>query len=190
MASEDEIDEAVNAARDAGCTELALLKCTSTYPATPVDSNVLTIPYLRDRYECEVGLSDHTMGIGTALTAIAHGASVIEKHFTLCRKDGGVDSAFSMEPEEFSQLVVESERAWQSLGTVHVGPTEAEQASLQFRRSLYVSQNMKRGDVFNEANLRIVRPGNGLAPKYMCEILGKQIKNDAPKGTPVSWDLV
>jgi pseudaminic acid synthase len=190
MASEDEIDEAVNAARDAGCTELALLKCTSTYPATPVNSNVLTIPYLRDRYECEVGLSDHTMGIGTALTAIAHGASVIEKHFTLCRKDGGVDSAFSMEPEEFSQLVVESEHAWQSLGTVHVGPTEAEQASLQFRRSLYVSQNMKRGDVFNEVNLRIVRPGNGLAPKYMREILGKQIKNDAPKGTPVSWDLV
>ena len=190
MASEEEIDEAVNAARSAGCTELALLKCTSTYPASPENSNVLTIPYLRERYECEVGLSDHTMGVGTALTAVAHGATVIEKHFTICRGDGGVDSTFSMEPDEFRQLVEESKRAWQSLGNVYVGPTEAEQASLQFRRSLYVSQNMKCGEVFNEENLRIVRPGNGLAPKHISEILGKQITKDSLKGTPVSWDLV
>jgi pseudaminic acid synthase len=190
MASEEEIDEAVNAARSAGCTELSLLKCTSTYPASPENSNVLTIPYLRERYECEVGLSDHTMGVGTALTAVAHGATVIEKHLTICREDGGVDSTFSMEPDEFRRLVEESKRAWQSLGNVYVGPTEAEQASLQFRRSLYVSQNMKCGEVFNVENLRIVRPGNGLAPKHISEILGKQITKDSLKGTPVSWDLV
>jgi len=190
MASEDEIDEAVHVARSAGCMELALLKCTSTYPASPENSNVLTIPYLRERYECEVGLSDHTMGVGTALAAVAHGATAIEKHFTICREEGGVDSTFSMEPDEFHQLVEESKRAWQSLGNVRVGPTEEEQASLQFRRSLYVSQNMKCGDVFNEENLQIVRPGNGLAPKHISEILGKQIKVDVPKGTPMSWALV
>jgi len=190
MASEEGIDEAVNAARRAGCTELALLKCTSTYPASPENSNVITIPYLRERYECEVGLSDHTMGVGTALTAISHGATVIEKHFTICREDGGVDSTFSMEPDELHQLVLESERAWQSLGEIYIGPTQAEKSSLQFRRSIYVSQDMNCGDLFDAENLRIVRPGYGLAPKHFTDLLGKQINRNVKKGTPMSWDLV
>jgi len=190
MASEDEIDEAVHAARSAGCMELVLLKCTSTYPASPENSNVLTIPYLRERYECEVGLSDHTMGVGTALAAVAHGATMIEKHLTICREDVGVDSTFSMEPDELHQLVLESERAWQSLGEIYIGPTQAEKPSLQFRRSLYVSQDMKCGDLFDAENLRIVRPGCGLAPKHFTDLLGKQINRDVKKGTPMSWNLV
>lgn len=190
MATVADLDEAVRTAREAGCTDLILLKCTSTYPATPQNSNLLTIPHLRDLFNVQVGLSDHTMGIGAAIASVALGATVIEKHFTLRRADGGVDSAFSMEPEEMRQLVIESERAWQAMGQVHYGPTTAEKPSLVFRRSLYVAQDMKAGEIFTPQNLRIVRPGLGLPPKYYETFLGNPIKQDTPKGTPISWSLL
>jgi N-acetylneuraminate synthase len=190
MASVSEIDEAVATARGAGARDIVLLKCTSTYPATPQNSNVLTIPHMRDLFGCQVGLSDHTMGTGVAVAAVAHGATVVEKHFTLSRADGGVDSAFSLEPPELSALVVETERAWQGLGAVSYGPTEAEQKSLLYRRSLYVAEDMKAGDVFTAENLRVVRPGEGLHPRYYDRLLGRRIKRDAKRGTPLSWDLL
>ena len=177
-------------ARDAGCQNLILLKCTSTYPATPENSNILTIPHMRELFGCEIGLSDHTLGIGASVTAVAHGATVIEKHFTLNRADGGVDSAFSMEPAELRMLVEETERAWQSLGGVVYGPTEAERKSLMFRRSLYVSEDMMAGDVFTKENLRCVRPGLGLAPKYYEVLLGMRVNRDVKKGEAVEWGMV
>jgi len=157
MASAEELAEAVEAARDAGCEDLLLLKCTSTYPATPENSNLVTIADMRERFRCQVGLSDHTMGIGVAIAATALGAVAIEKHFTLARADGGVDSAFSMEPAELAGLVTETERAWQAMGTVSYGPTDAEMPSLQFRRSIYVAQDVLAGEVFTSENLRVVR---------------------------------
>lgn len=190
MATCGEIDEAVRTARDAGCRDLVLLKCTSTYPATPENSNLRTIPNLRDAFGCEVGLSDHTMGCGVAVAAVALGATVIEKHFTLRRADGGVDSAFSLEPQEFAALRVETERAWQGLGHVSYGGTAAEEKSRVFRRTLYIARDMKAGDVLSEATLRIVRPGFGMAPKYYDTMLGKRINRDAPAGTPLTWDLL
>lgn len=190
MATVAELDETVRAARDAGCEDIILLKCTSTYPATPENTNILTIPHMRDLFQCEVGLSDHTMGIGTSVASIALGATVIEKHFTLRRADGGVDSAFSMEPDEMKELVIETERAWQALGKISYGPTEKEKASLQYRRSLYVAEDMKAGDVFTKENLRAIRPGFGLPPKYFDLLLGKRINEDAKAGTPVNWKMV
>jgi sialic acid synthase SpsE len=148
MASVSELEDAVSAARSSGCEDLILLKCTSTYPASPENTNISTIPHLRELFHCQVGLSDHTMGVGVAVASVALGAVLIEKHFTLNRADGGVDSAFSLEPAEMASLVVESERAFQSLGRVSYGPTEREKASLQFRRSLYVAQDIKAGEVF------------------------------------------
>jgi len=190
MASFTELDEAVRAARAAGCRELALLKCTSTYPATPENSNIATIPHLRERFGCEVGLSDHTMGIGAAVAAIAFGAVLVEKHFTLRRADGGVDASFSMEPEEMSALVRETQQAWQAIGSVRDGPTEAEKPSLHFRRSLYFSRELAAGAVLTRENVRCVRPGLGLAPKHLPEILGRKTKQAVRPGTPVSWDLL
>lgn len=190
MATIAELDEAVRTARDAGCQDIILLKCTSTYPATPENSNILTIPHMRELFGCEVGLSDHTLGIGAAMAAVAHSATVIEKHFTLSRADGGVDSAFSMEPAELRMLVEETERAWQSLGGVVYGPTEAEKKSMIFRRSLYVSEDMKAGDVFTLENLRCVRPGLGLAPKYYEVLLGKRVNRDVKKGEAIDWGMV
>jgi len=190
MASIAELDETVRTIRGAGCEQFVLLKCTSTYPASTENSNVLTIPHMREMFSCEVGLSDHTMGVGAAVAAVAHGATVIEKHFTLNRADGGVDSAFSMEPEEMKALVIETERAWQSLGKVHYGPTEAEKPSLAFRRSLYIAKDMKESDVLTEKNLRIVRPGMGLAPKYYETLLGRKVNRDLKKGMAVKWDLI
>ncbi|MDX2212956.1 MAG: pseudaminic acid synthase [Oculatellaceae cyanobacterium bins.114] len=190
MAAIAELDEAVRAAREAGCQDLVLLKCTSSYPATPENSNLLTIPHLQQLFDVQVGLSDHTMGIGAAIASVALGATVIEKHFTLRRADGGVDSAFSMEPEEMQQLVIESERAWQALGKVQYGSTEAEKKSMVFRRSLYVAQDMKAGDRFTPENLRAVRPGFGLPPKYYEMLLGRAIKQDTKKGTPLNWGLL
>lgn len=189
MATVAELDETVRTARQAGCKDLVLLKCTSTYPAIPANSNLLTIPHLRDMFECEVGLSDHTMGIGVSVASVALGATVIEKHFTLSRAEGGVDSAFSMEPAEMAQLVIETERAWQSLGRVNYGPTEAEQKSLQYRRSLYVVQDLKAGDVLTPDNLRAIRPGLGLPPKYYEIMLGRPVKVDVKKGTRLQWNL-
>jgi pseudaminic acid synthase len=190
MATLTEIDEAVRTARKAGCQDLILLKCTSTYPATPATSNVLTIPHLRKAFGCEVGLSDHTMGVGVAVAAVAHGATVIEKHFTLARADGGVDSSFSLEPHEMRALVDETESAWQSLGTVAYGPSDAETQSLVFRRSIYVAQDLKTGDVLTPDNLRCIRPGLGLAPKYYDQLLGSKVTSDVKKGTPMRWRLV
>jgi len=190
MATVAELDETVRAAREAECRDLILLKCTSMYPATPENTNLLTIPHMRELFNCEVGLSDHTIGIGVAVASVAVGASVIEKHFTLNRSDGGVDSAFSMEPDEMAALVVETTRAWQALGGIRYGPTEEEKNSLAFRRSLYITRDMKSGDVLTRENVRAIRPGFGLPPKYMNVVLGRQIKSDARKGTPLTWDVL
>jgi pseudaminic acid synthase len=190
MASAAELDETVRAAREAGCRDLVLLKCTSTYPATPDNTNLLTIPHLRELFGCEVGLSDHTMGIGASVASVALGATVIEKHFTLRRADGGVDSTFSMEPAEMASLVVETERAWQALGGVTYGPTEAEKKSLQFRRSLYIVRDLKAGEMLTRENVRAIRPGLGLPPKYLDEVLGKRVRRDVKRGTALDWELL
>jgi pseudaminic acid synthase len=190
MASIAEMDETVRAAREAGCHDLVLLKCTSTYPATPENTNVTTLPHLKDLFKTQVGLSDHTMGIGTSIAGVALGATVIEKHFTLNRVEGGVDSAFSLEPDELTTLVVESKRAWQSLGQVHYGPTEREKASLAFRRSLYIVEDIKKGEKLTGKNLRAIRPGFGLPPKYYEILVGKTANKDIEKGTPASWNLI
>jgi pseudaminic acid synthase len=190
MATVGELEETVRAAREAGNQNLVLLKCTSTYPASPENTNIRTIPHLRELFGCQVGLSDHTMGVGVAVAATALGATVVEKHFTLRRADGGVDSSFSLEPEEMRLLVTESERAWHSLGRVTYGATANEKPSLQFRRSLYVAKDMKAGDAFTKDNLRLVRPGLGLPPKFYEIVLGKHVRRDVARGTPVSWDLL
>jgi len=185
MASLGELEQAVNAAREAGCCDLILLKCTSTYPATPTNTNIRTIPHLRDLFGCEVGLSDHTMGVGVSVASVVLGATVIEKHFTLSRAEGGVDSAFSLEPQELALLVQESERAWQALGKVCYGPTETELKSLQFRRSIYVAADIAEGEIFTAENLRIVRPGHGAPPRFMDQLLGKRAKRKFIKGEPL-----
>jgi len=188
MASLSDLDHAVSTARTAGCRDLVLLKCTSTYPATPANTNIRTIPHLRELFGCEVGLSDHTMGVGVSVAAVALGASVIEKHFTLARSDGGVDSAFSLEPSELATLVQETERAWQALGEVRYGPTEAERASLQFRRSIYVAAEIAEGEVFTPDNLRVVRPGHGAPPHLYEQLLGRPARRAYQPGTPLSLD--
>ncbi|WNB77124.1 pseudaminic acid synthase [Methylomonas koyamae] len=190
MATVAELDETVRAAREAGCDDIVLLKCTSSYPATPENTNIRTIPHLRELFGCEVGLSDHTMGTGVAVASVALGASVIEKHFTLCRADGGVDSAFSLEPAEMAALVVETERAWQALGAISYGVTEAEKKSLQFRRSIYIARDIAAGETLTSENLRCVRPGMGLPPKYYETLLGRKVNRDVKMGTPMSWDLL
>lgn len=190
MASVAELDEAVKTARAAGCKDLILLKCTSTYPATPANTNISTIPHMRELFGCQVGLSDHTMGVGVSVAAVALGATVIEKHFTLSRADGGVDSSFSLEPHELASLVTETERAWQALGHVTYGATDAEKKSLVFRRSLYIAEDMAAGEVLTPKNLRVVRPGNGLHPRFYEQMLGKPVRQALKKGTPLSFDLV
>jgi pseudaminic acid synthase len=190
MASIAELDDTVRAAREAGCKDLILLKCTSTYPAAAKNTNILTIPHMRQLFGCEVGLSDHTMGVGVSVASVALGASVIEKHFTLNRADGGVDSTFSLEPVEMKQLVVEAERAWQALGQVSYGITDSEKASLIFRRSIYVSEDMKVGDELTIKNLRCLRPGLGLPPKFYELLLGRRVNRDIKKGTPMDWDFL
>ena len=190
MATEAELREAVDAARGAGCRELLLLKCTSTYPASPENTNLMTIPHMRSAFACEVGLSDHTPGIGAAVASVALGASAIEKHFTLRRADGGVDSTFSIEPEELRALVVESARAAQALGQVSYGPTEEEKKSLKYRRSLYVVRDLKAGDALTPESLRAIRPGLGLPPKHLAELMGRRVNRDVRRGTPMSWELL
>ncbi|QNI44042.1 N/N'-diacetyllegionaminate synthase [Synechococcus sp. WH 8101] len=190
MATLGELDQAVSTARGAGCNQLILLKCTSTYPASPENTNISTIPHLKELFSTEVGLSDHTMGVGVAVASVALGASVIEKHFTLSRADGGVDSAFSLEPHELNALVLESERAWQALGKVIYGPTDAERNSLVFRRSIYVSEDIAEGEFFTSKNLRIVRPGDGSPPSLLSHLLGLRSRNALKKGTPLKLDLL
>lgn len=188
MASLADLERAVATAREAGCKDLILLKCTSTYPATPQNTNIRTIPHLRDLFGVQVGLSDHTMGVGVAVASVALGATVVEKHFTLCRADGGVDSAFSLEPQELSALVSETERAWQALGDVRYGPTEAEKKSLIFRRSIYVAEDIAAGEMFTEANLRIVRPGHGAPPWLIDQLLGRVARQNYSAGTPLNLE--
>lgn len=190
MASISELDDAVTCARAYGCKDLILLKCTSSYPSSPLHSNILTIPHMRDLFKCEVGLSDHTSGIGAATAAVAHGATVIEKHFTLARSDGGVDAEFSLEPLELKNLVDETERAWQSLGSVKYGVSKSEEPSKLFRRSLYIVDNIKCGDRLSRMNTRAIRPGFGLSPKLMKYVLGRKVNRDIEAGTALSWDLL
>lgn len=190
MATVAELDETVRAARNAGCKDIVLLKCTSTYPASPENSNLLTLPHMRELFQCEVGLSDHTMGIGVGVASVVLGATVIEKHFTTSRAEGGTDAAFSMEPDEMKALVTETEKAWRSLGLISYGPTMAEQPSLKDRRSLYVAQDIHAGEVFTKENIRAIRPGLGLPPKHLKNFLGKKAKRDVKKGTPLSWELL
>jgi pseudaminic acid synthase len=190
LATLAELDETVRAARAAGCRDLVLLKCTSSYPATPANSNLLTIPHLRDLFDCQVGLSDHTLGIGVAVASVALGATVIEKHFTLSRAEGGVDSAFSLEPAELAALVGETERAWQGLGTINYGPLEAERKSIQFRRSLYIVEDLPAGAVLTAQNVRAIRPGFGLPPKYLEQVLGRAVRGPVKRGTALNWDLL
>ena len=190
MASLAELELSVQAAREAGCRDLILLKCTSTYPATPQNTHLRTLPHLRELFGCEVGLSDHTMGVGASVAAVALGATVVEKHFTLSRAAGGVDASFSLEPAELASLVTETERAWQAMGQVHYGPTTAEQKSLVFRRSLYVVKDMAPGEPFNRENLRAIRPGLGLAPRHIDGVLGRSARHAIKRGTPLAWGLI
>jgi sialic acid synthase SpsE len=189
MASLTEIEQAVNVARQAGCDDIILLKCTSTYPAQPTYSNIATIPHLRQTFGCQVGISDHTAGIGVSVAAVALGATLIEKHFVLDRQSGGVDAAFSLEPDELACLVLEAKRAYQALGQVTYGGTQAEEKSKQYRRSIYVSENVQQGQVLNAHNLRIVRPAFGLAPKNWDKVLGRIAKRTLLKGMPLDWSM-
>ena len=190
MCTVAEIEETVQAAKEEGCKELILLKCTSTYPTTPENSHIKTIPHMKELFQCPIGLSDHTLGSGVAVASVALGASVIEKHFTLSREDGGVDAPFSLEPEEFHLLVQETKRAWQAMGQVQYGPTKAEHQSKKYRRSIYVTENVKKGEPLTRDNIRVIRPGFGLAPKYYEMCLGKTVKQPIEKGTPLSWDFI
>jgi len=190
MASIAELDDSFKEARNAGCKDLIILKCTSSYPANPKDANILTIPHMRELFDCEVGLSDHTMGIGVSVASAALGASVIEKHFTLNRADGGVDSKFSMEPNEMAQLVIETRRAWEALGAVNYDISETEKKSLLFRRSLYVVKNLKKGDILTVDNIRAIRPGYGIAIKHKEILLGRRVKRDIKIGTALDWDFI
>ncbi len=190
MGSEDEISEAVAAARGAGATQIALLKCTSAYPAPPEEANLRTIPELARRFDCPVGLSDHTMGIAVPVVAVALGACIIEKHLCLRRADGGPDGAFSLEPQEFKAMVEAVHTAEKALGTVQFAPGPREANSLKFRRSLFVVEEMKKGELFTKQNVRSIRPSNGLHPRHLNEVLGKRAACDVERGTPLGWALV
>ncbi len=190
LSTQDNIREAVEAARKAGCKELILLKCTSAYPADPADANLLTIPNMQKTFDCHVGLSDHTLGLGVSIGSVTLGAVVIERHVTLSRSEGGVDAAFSLEPAELKQLVQETHRAWQALGKVDYSIREQEKNSLRFKRSLYIAQDMQAGDVLSAKNLRSIRPGYGLPPKYYDSLLGKKVQKDVKRGTAMSWELL
>lgn len=190
MATIAELDLTVRTAREAGCGDLILLKCTSTYPASPENTNLLTIPHMRELFGCEVGLSDHTMGVGAAVAAVALGATVVEKHFTLSRREGGVDSAFSLEPDELKLLVAETERAHLALGRVSYGATDAEKGSLQFRRSLHVVADVEEGEALTANNVRAIRPGSGLPPAYLDMIIGRRAVRRLARGTALSLDHV
>ena len=189
VASFDDIAESVEVLKSAGCKEIILLKCTSTYPASPEKTNLLTIPHMRERWQCEIGLSDHTMGIGVALAAVGLGVRVIEKHFTLNRADGGVDSAFSMEPHEMKALVDESLKAYLALGHVQTEVQPVEEKSLLFKRSIYAGKDIAAGETLNDSNLKIIRPALGLAPKHWESVQGKKAKTTIKAGQPLSWEM-
>ncbi len=188
MSTLTDLQNTVECAREAGIKDLILLKCTSSYPATPRDTNLRTIPHMREMFDVHVGLSDHTMGVGASVAAVALGAGIIEKHFTLNRADGGVDSSFSLEPQELKSLVIETERAWQAMGKVNYTLTESEKKSIQFRRSIYVVEDVKAGELFTEKNIRIIRPGNGMSPLYFERLIGKKSPMDFKRGTPLKLE--
>ena len=190
MATLEEVSDAVETAKSAGCNDLILLKCTCSYPSSPSESNILTIPDLKNRFGVQVGLSDHTLGIGVAVASVSLGAVCIEKHLTLSKADGGVDADFSLEPAEFKHLVTETRRAWESLGNVSYGPSESEKQYKKYRRSIYVAEDLKQGDKFSSDNLRCIRPGLGLPPKHFEQLLGRTAACDISKGTALSWELV
>ncbi|MBB5874392.1 N-acetylneuraminate synthase [Allocatelliglobosispora scoriae] len=190
MAGIGEIAAALEAARDAGAEQIVLLACTASYPSPPQESNLRRIPMLAETFGVQVGLSDHTTGIGVPLAAVALGAIVIEKHLTLDRADGGVDAAFSLSPAEMSALVAESERAWQALGSTRIGPTGSEREGLRFRRSLYVVADVRAGDPVGPGNVRSIRPAGGLPPGEFDTVRGRVFSRDAVRGTPLTWDLV
>lgn len=185
-----DLDIAVNTLKINGCKNITLLKCTSSYPASPGSTNLLTIPHLKQLFNCNVGLSDHTMGIGVAIASIALGAQVIEKHFTLSRADGGVDSVFSIEPEELKSLVIESERAFLAMGTIQYGIQKSEEKSVRFKRSIYVVKDIEPEEEFTKDNIRIIRPGDGLQPKYFETIIGKKANRKITRGTPLTWETI
>ena len=185
-----DIEIAVKTLRENGCKDLVLLKCTSTYPATPENTNLKTIPHLAELFNCYAGLSDHTHGIGVSIASVALGCRVIEKHFTVNRAEGGVDAEFSMEPAEFKMLVEESERAFLALGKVTYGIMEDEKKSLTFKRSIYIVEDMKAGEEFTINNIRIIRPGLGIAPKYFEAMLGKRVNSNVKRGTALTFDLL
>jgi pseudaminic acid synthase len=187
VSSISDIDETVRLLRNEGCENFILLKCTSTYPATPENTNILTIPHLSQLHNCLVGLSDHTMGIGVSVAAVALGARIIEKHFTLRRADGGVDSAFSLEPEELKALVIETHNAFLSLGEIRYGVQKAEEKSKFFKRSIYVAKDIAIGEIFTNENLKIIRPGDGLAPKFIDDIIGLPSKHNLKQGSPLTF---
>ena len=190
MASISDIAETVKVASSGGCKDIILLKCTSTYPASPDSTNLRTISNMREVFNCEGGISDHTNGIGVSLGSIAFGSTVIEKHFTLARSDGGVDSLFSLEPNELKDLSVESKSVWQALGGIHYGPTSSEKKSLIGRRSIYVSEDIKKGEVLTIKNIRRIRPGLGLEPKYFDIVIGRRVNISLKRGTPLSWEML
>jgi len=190
MANVAELQQMVSVARESGCNDLVLLKCTSSYPAATENSHLRTIPHLADLFDTIVGLSDHTLGIGAAIASVALGASVIEKHFTLSRAEGGVDAAFSLEPAEMKSLVIETERAWRALGEISYGQSIEESGSIRFRRSLYIVEDLKAGDTLTEHNLKAIRPGFGLAPQFYDVLLGKKVNCDVKRGTAMTWDLI
>jgi pseudaminic acid synthase len=190
MASLEEVEEAVQTARQAGASQIALLKCTSAYPARPEEMNLRTIPELVRRFDVPVGLSDHTMGIAAPVAAVALGACIIEKHLTLSRSTAGPDSRFSLEPQEFKAMVAAVRTGEKALGEVHFGPTAAEKSSRMFRRSLFVVQDVKRDETFTPANVRSIRPGYGLHTRHLQEVLGKRATRDIERGTPLSWELI
>jgi pseudaminic acid synthase len=190
MATLHEIREAISAARSAGASQIALLKCTSAYPAQPGEMNLRTIPHLAETFGVPVGLSDHTLGIAVPIAAVALGACIVEKHLTLSRKVSSPDAAFSLEPDEFKQLVEAIRTAEESLGKVHYGVSGQEIKSRTFRRSLFAVKDIKKAEVFTVENVRSIRPGNGLAPKYLKQILGKRACREIKVGTPLSWKQV
>jgi len=190
MASLTEISEAIDTLKENGCQQIVLLKCTSAYPASPAQANLKTINHLRQTFGCEVGISDHTLGIGVSLAGVALGASVIEKHFVLSRDDGGVDAVFSLEPNEFKLLVDESASAALSIGQVMYGGDSSEQNSKKYRRSIYISQDIPKGQYLTEDNIKIIRPGFGLAPKHYQQVIGQKVYKTVTKGTPLSWEVL
>jgi len=190
MATIQEIDAAVSAARDAGNKQLALLRCNSGYPANPAEMDLAAIPFMRDRWKCQVGLSDHTLDSTASIASIALGASIIEKHIISSRSDGGPDSAFSSEPEELALLISQINAAWQSMGEIRFGPSEREKSSIAFRRSLRTTRNLEVGDVIDEGAVRSMRPAGGLAPVHFSEIVGRRVSKKLDVGAPITWDVL